>query len=331
MSKKRSFYRKIILSIGLLLLHPQIRAETLRVLIEGSQEISLEHTENTPLRLSYWNSALIFLSGDDRFFRGIELELTVPQEYLNYRGSLGIALYGDLQTIPSPGIADLDAQQIFFEPLPNKLSVIYQISLKNRSGLRTTPYTTVLSTVVPPSAFPLLFRLMPVIKGLSESMETLAFYLRAKPLFTDEGAVRFIFQYPEQPPRGTFTVLVDDRVVEDPQEELLLKEGEHSLVILSEDYRNESKRFQVERAQILDLRVELQDPTPLLIFEAPANTRIYLDDEIIRNRSIPYPVEPGPHTIRFQIGDYSVVKSMTLQKGKTYRVALQVALNISEE
>jgi hypothetical protein len=127
--------------------------------------------------LSYTDSSLIQIEGDTRFFRGIQLELSAPQNYLPYRGSLAVAVYGALNNIPSIGIVDLECRRLGFSPLPAKLQTIYQIPLKPDHGLRTSPYATVLTDVVNPSSFPLLFRLMPVIKGISTVMERMAFNL----------------------------------------------------------------------------------------------------------------------------------------------------------
>jgi hypothetical protein len=142
--------------------------------------------------------------------------------------------------------------------------------------------------------------------------------------------VRIIPRYPENLAPRPFTALIDDEVVEQPQETRLLKEGEHSLVIISNDYRNESRRFVIERGKILDLSIPLRDTTPLVYFEAPDNALILFDGETVDPSRQPISVEPGPHEVQFQVGDYSMVKSLTVLRGKTYRVALAVDLSVSE-
>jgi hypothetical protein len=180
-----------------------------------------------------------------------------------------------------------------------------------------------------PSSFPLLFRVMPLIKGLTDEIEALRFVLTIKPILSDEGAVRVAFRYPENLPDKPFTLLIDDEVIDRPREERVLREGEHNLVILSNNYRNENRVFMVERGKILELGITLQDPTPLVIFEAPENVRIFFDNTPV-NPGKPLPVEPGAHEVRFQLSDYAVIKPLTVQKGKTYRVAMSVDLTITE-
>jgi hypothetical protein len=305
-------------------------AESLRVLIAGDLAVSQDNPEGASIALSYIESAVIHLGEDLRFFKGIELELTVPQNYLPYRGSLAVALYADLDKSPESGVADLEAQRLSFEPIPNKIQTVYQIPLRAGHGLRPTPYVSIPAGLIPPSSFPVLFRLTPVIKGLSEEIESMRFQLNVKPLLSDEGGVRINPRYPEQLPGRPFTVLLDDEVIDNPQDERLLKEGEHHLLILSDDYRNESRRFLIERGKILDLTINLQDPTPLVIFEAPENALIFFDGKPVAHNAGAIPAEPGTHEVQFRMSDYSIIRSLSVQKGKTYRVALAVDVTISE-
>jgi hypothetical protein len=305
-------------------------AESLRVMLSGNLEVSLDAAGGISTPLAYNESALILLDQDIRFFKGIELEFVVPQSYLPYRGSLAIALYGELNQTPEIGIADIEGRQLCFEPIPNKIQTVYHLPLREDHGLRTTPYVTVPTGVIPPASFPVLFRILPVIKGLGEQIETMRFTLNVKPILSDEGAVKIVPRFPENLRDKPFTALIDDVLVERPGEERFLKEGEHHLVILSNDYRNESRIFMVERAKVLDLVVNLQDPTPLVVFEAPENALIYFDDQLIDSSLTPLPVEPGLHEVKFQLSDYAVVKPLKVQKGKTYRVVMSVDVQISE-
>jgi hypothetical protein len=307
-----------------------LEAEPLRIINAGNLLVSLNNPEGVSIPLSYVDSAVLVLDQEVRFFRGIELEFTAPQNYLAHQGSLAVAMYADLSKVPEPGVADLEGRQISFEPIPNKIQTIYQIPIRQNHGLRPTPYGSIPAGVIPPASFPVLFRILPVIKGLSEKVETMRFQLSVKPIPSNEGAVKFSPKYPDQLPGKPFTLLIDDEVVERPQEERVLKEGEHHLVILSNDYRNESRSFMIEQGKILDLSIVLQDPTPLIIFEGPENASIFFDNIRIENTQKPYPTEPGPHEARFQLNDYSVTKKLNIQKGKTYRVGLTVDVTVFE-
>ena len=322
--------RSCVLVIFLFSLSIQLKAEPLRVYIAGEAEISLNNPEGTSVSLSYNDTVLINVSGDLRFFRGLQLELTAPQSLIGYPGSLATALYANLDGIPRNGVVDLYAQQMSFEALPNNILNIWQVPLRPSHGLRSSPYVTVATDIIPPLSFPMLFRLMPVIKGIGQELERMVFDLHVKPILSDEGAVKLNFTYPEQLRERPIAVLINDEVIDSYDDELLLKEGEHHLLILSEDYRNLSRRFIVERAKTLNLHIELQDPTPLLIFEHPEGTQVFIDSVQVIDTQIPYPVEPGLRQVRFVMNDYSIVRPLAVQRGMSYRVSMSVDLSITE-
>jgi hypothetical protein len=307
-----------------------VEAESIRVMIAGEAEISPDRPEGTTVLLSYLDSVVIRLRGEPRFLRGIQLDLTAPQGFLAYRGSLASILYSNLRGNLALGIADLDAQQLSFEALPNRILNTWQIPMLPSHGLRNSPYVTIPTDIVNLNSFPIIFRLMEVTKGITPELETMVFRLQIRPILSDEGAVRINFTYPDQMPVRPVIVLVNDVLIVNPREELFLREGDHNLVILSEDYRNESRRFKVERAKVLDLIIELQDPTPLLLFEHPEGARVFVDNREVNDTRSPYSVQPGPHEIRFQMNNYSIIRPISVQKGKTYRIALSVDVDISE-
>ena len=172
---------------------------------------------------------------------------------------------------------------------------------------------------------------MQVNKGLPDEFENMTFNLTVRPILGDEGAVRLVPRFPPQLRNRPFTVLINDEVVNNISEQILLREGEHHLVVLSDDYRNESRRFFVEKARIIDLILELQDPTPIIVFEGPQNAHISLNNTQIVNINEPITIEPGTHEVKYQIGDYTLIRSINIQRGKNYRIAMAVDLTIQEE
>jgi len=324
--------RRALILLTLCLLYPVINiySDSFRTVVEDNFEVSHERPAGSSATLGINSSVIFSLGGEVRFLRGIELEITAPQGWLSYRGALVMTAYNSINPQATSGIADMYGTRIAFEPLPSKLQIVYQIPIRQSHGLRTTPYVTVPTGVILPSTFPLLFSLSPVLKGLTNEFENLAFQITVRPILSEEGAVRIIPRFPPELRNRPITVLINDNVINSISEPVFLREGEHHLLVLSDDYRNESRRFVVERAKVLDLVVELQDPSPILIFEAPQNTQIFLDNVPVTRSREPVKAEPGQHEVRFQIGDYTVIRTLNIQRGKTYRVALEVDLTIDE-
>jgi len=318
--------------LAVLLLVPclSLHAETFRTSVEGSIEIS-PNSQEAVIPLGIHSSVLITLGADARFLRGIEIEITAPQNWLPYRGSLLMTIYNNLNPQTAIGVSDIEGTRLVMDSLPSRLRILYQIPIRTQHGLRTTTSAIVLSSVIQQTAFPILFRLTQASKGLPDEFEGIMFSLTARPILSDEGAVRLIPRFPPQLRNRPFTVLIDDNVISNTSDQIMLKEGEHHLVILSDDYRNESRRFVVERAKVVDLTIELQDPTPIIMFEGPQNSQVFLNNNPVSRNKEPITVEPGIHEIKFQVGDYTVTRSLNVQRGKTYKVALAVDLTVQEE
>jgi hypothetical protein len=311
---------------------PASFSEDLRIVPAGSLEAVLGGGDS--VSVPYNGAVLVFLGADQRFFRGLEVEIRSPPEWLSHQGSLVIDAYASLDRppgeIPAGGGAwDIAGDRFLSEALPGKRQIVYQIPLRQDHGMRANPYTMV-TPVLPASSFPVLFRLLPAIKGISAELGRMRFLFAVRPILGDEGAVRISFRYPRQLPDRPFTLLIDNQVINPPVTELLLTEGEHHLLVISDDYRNENRLFLVERARVLDLDIELQDPTPLMYFEAPKEAAIFLDDKPVERGSMPLPVEPGAHEVRFQVSDYSITRHIQVQRGKTYRVAVTVDVDLAE-
>ena len=325
--KGAGIFLAVCLLFPVISLHP----ESFRTIVENTIEVTPERPAGGSAVIGINSAVLINLGAEARFLRGVEIEISAPQAWLPYRGSIVMAIYNNISPQTASGIADIFGSQIAFDPLPGRIQTIYQIPIRQNHNLRTTTSVTVPTGIIQPVSFPILFRLMPVIKGLSNELERMTFNLTARPIIGDEGAIRLIPRFPPQLRNRPFTVLINDTVVENITEQILLREGEHHLVILSDDYRNESRRFVVERARVVDLIIDLQDPTPIIIFEGPQNARLFLNNTPVFRYNEPVMVDPGIHEIRFIVGDYTITRTINVQRGKTYRVALAVDLTIHEE
>ncbi len=306
-----------------------VSAESFRAAIAAKVTLDSSIPQGESCYLAYTDSALIAFAGDIRFTRGIEIELRIPQEYMKYRGSLALGFYTSLNPPPELGVVDLSAQNLIFDTLPAKLQNVYQIPLRKEHGLKASPYVTIPKLELKAASFPLLLRIMPVMKGLPDEIESFRFQIGVKPILSDEGALRFGLIFPESKPNGEVLVRVDDELI-DPNSELLLKEGAHLLTVSSEAYRLESRRFHIDRARVTELQVELQDATPEVIIEAPANARISINGISLESGITALRLEEGDYEFRMDIDDYAISRTVSLIKGRQYRIALSLDLTVTE-
>ncbi len=303
-------------------------AEPFRVRDVTVVTISAESASQTA-QIGFNDALVIVLPEEPLFLRGIELEMKIPQVLLSYRNSIGYAVYENVSPLPSADIIDYSGDRVCLEPLPARLNFVLQIPTDPGYAQKTTPYVTVLGTVTPNTDGSVFFRLLPVMKGLPENVENLVFTVEVKPILKNEGIFELDFTYPDE---NVFpvSVSIDEKPVKDYSKGLILTPGMHHLSVVSDNYRNEMRVFNIEQAKTTKLNVELKDISPLITFVAPENTLIYVNDSQITATDSPVKVSAGENIVRFVVGDYEVKKAVHVQTGKEYVVSLTIDVQITE-
>ncbi len=321
---------RITLTCSLLFLaFARLPAESFRVRSLTPTLVDSRKTDPTSAQLGYNDAIGIAFPKEATFLKGVEIEIKIPQDIVAYRNSMAYGVYRQVRPAPQAQSIDYQADRIDLQPLPSRLSFVLQIPLRADHGLKSGPYATVVPFVHDPRNGPLLFRLLPVMKGLPENIESLAFGVKIKPILANEGGFRLSVTYPDGHAKP-LTVRVDERLIEDPAAMLVLAPGNHHLSIVSQDFRNEVRMFTVEIAKITELSVALQGTAPRLLLEAPENAVIMVDGVPVANPREPREFEPGEHTIEFKIGDYAITRQIFAERGKDYTVSMLIDVNVVE-
>jgi hypothetical protein len=263
------------------------------------------------------------------FIRGVEIEIKSPQDIIAFRNSMGFAIYRQCQPFPSAKVIDYDAEQILLQSLPPKLSFVLQIPLQKNNGLKSGPYSTVLPYIHDASKGPVLFRLLPVMKGLPDNIESMKFTVKIRPILTDEGGMSLKIAYPDDKPKQV-VIRVDENLVTNPDATLILPPGDHHLSIVSDDYRNEVRVFTVDSARITDVSVSMKDTTPRLNLVVPETAIVQIDGNPVESIKGSIVMVPGDHTIAFRIGDYEVSRVLAVEKGKDYTMTMIIDVTVTE-
>jgi hypothetical protein len=327
----KTYARRAGAFLCLMFLNAALYAENFRVFVKDRIEVSADVPDGASVPMIFSDSVLIFLSKDTRFVSGLEFELTAPPAWLSFPESIALGIYSNLNNVPDNGFADIECTPLLFEPAPSKIHSVYQLPIRERHNLRGTPYASIINTLVLPENLPLLFRLMPIAKGWNDEIAAFRFQLKVKPVFSDEGTLIINIHRPEIRPNGAYIVMIDEHVVENPAAERFIKEGEHNLTVTSSDYRSENRRLIIERGRTYNISITLRDLTPLIVFEAPEQARLFLDGVLVKRTAAPLAIEPGPHEIRALISDYTIIKNVMIENGKTYRAVFSVDMLIYED
>ncbi len=317
-------------ALSILVAHAQ--AEDLRALVAGVAVISPENADGTRMAIGFDESVAVVMPKDSPFVQGFEIEIRSPQAVIAAPGGFAYELWRRLDPSPDRKRVDYSGERILMQPLPARAGYAIQIPIKADNAIKPSPYATLIPALVEQRDFPFLFKLVPISKGLSSDVESAKFQVRVRPLLSDEGALSINLRYPEGAAEHyPLDATVDDKKV-DPSQPILLNSGAHKLGISSEAYRDESRSFAVEQGRTLELVVELQDTTPVLIVEAPDSAIVTIDGATMDQVAKPeMTVEPGEHTAICRIGDYTLTRKFTANRGKSYKLVLEIDLQVQED
>jgi hypothetical protein len=310
-------------------------AEDIRTIVASTVTLSPETPDGTKLSIAYNEAVAIVYPKDSPFIQGFEIEVKSPQVALSMPGALAYELWRRIDPLPDKNRYGYTGERIITQPMPARASLVIQVPVRKDHGLKSSPYSTLIPTVVEQKDFPFIFRFDQVIKGMPSDLENAQFQVRVRPLLTDEGALRLLIRYPDGTERSPVVVTLDDKRLPDGhyidgKEALTLKSGPHYLRVSSDLFRDESRSFTLDQGHTLDLAIDLQDTTPLVTIEAPDSAQLSIDGQKISRDKPSIAVDPGEHSVSCRIGDYVVTRKFTAFRGKTYHIVLSVDLQVQE-
>ena len=274
------------------------------------------------------NDALfVTLPEDLTYVSGVELNLKIPEEIITWRDSVAYMLYEKLNPKPNETNQSYYGERVHVATIPGNFSLTIYVPISEEFSIKDNPYSVKLP--IQNSDSGIFLRFMMVMKGVPESLENAILEITAKPVLKNKGALALSVS-PDSTEEKKYSVFIDDAPISDYKNKLL-STGEHHLSIVSDSYRNELRTFRIEQAKTTSLSVSLRGIEPLLKILCPKDTLVFLDGNQIAVSGEAIQVTQGEHTIRFILGDYEVVKTVSVQNGRTYSVNLNIDATISEE
>ena len=313
------------LSVSLLLRGITAPAETFRVratipiaLSEPTTEIKTTATMNDALSIT--------LPKDMTYVSGIELRFKIPELVAAWRDTIAYSLYDGITPRPTEQTVDYEGTRISVNTFPGKLSHIVYIPLSENIEIKQSPYHDKIAVIPDTRDGTVFFRMQLAMKGVPEDFENAIFDVTAKPVLLNKGKLNLTITEPDGA-HNAYTVTVDEK----PFTGDLLAVGEHHLSITSDEYRNEVRTFRIEQAKTTALTVTMRGIEPSVKIIAPENAQVFFDGEPVTNAKDEITVTQGDHTVRFVIGEYEVVRTVSVVNGRTYTVNLSVDAVVTED
>lgn len=305
-------------------------SEGLRTNVVAIVSLSSEESEGQTVNLRYNDAVAVIYPADPTFIQGVEFELRIPKGFQGSESSVSWSVFSRVYPAPSLERLDYSAELISTQSLPARVSLNLILPTIDRHGIKSGPFASLVPMVVGADRFPLIFKLSPIGKGFSPSMESTEFKLVVRPVLRDEGGLRVSVSFSDGSDRAAASVYVDDKRAEAPDGVILAKKGTHVIRVSAEGYREEILTIAVVAGKVNTLSISMTPNAPLLVFQAPAGAYVAIDGQAVSQGELTgLTVEPGEHTLLVKIGDYSMTRKFMALRGKVYTVVLSVELEIS--
>ena len=314
-------------------------AETFRVaqchIIELSEDTSFSATKKIGLN----DAVAVYIPEERLFLEGIEFKMDIPEDIAMWRDCCGAYIYDGIRPAPKAQQIDYSGSKIFFGVVPGKLSWILQLPLTKTAQFKTNQYTKTIETIPSAQGNFVFLRLQQIMKGVPDEVMNGKITITVRPILSDKGLLKIKLTTPdvseqkEDIPEENISIFIDNNpyLAQDAQKGFVLGTGVHNVNVISENYRTEVRKVRIDQAKTTELEISLKSIEPTVIITAPEGATVYLDDEMFEDLGKEVVIPEGDHKIRCGIGDYEIVRSLSVTKGRSYKVNLTIDLQISED
>lgn len=305
-----------------------VNAESFRT--HGTNIISLENSfDKKTTEAGINDCAVIRLPEDTTFIEGLEINIKVPKEVAEWRDCVAWSLLSSITPEPQEKTIDYNGIRAVTGTF-DSLSLNLIVPLKARNSIKKDAYSRLVDFIPNNKDSFVFLRFQLVMKGVSESILNSRFSISAKPILIDKGTITVKALTSDGSQPQPYTVFVDGKQVEIDSNGLLADTGTHNLSIVSDSYRNEVRTITVEQAKNTETVISLRDIKPVIRLVAPEKTRIFFDDAEYVAPVEPFSTTQGDHTVKFLVGDYEIVRSITVSDGRSYNISINLEAQVTE-
>jgi hypothetical protein len=268
--------------------------------------------------------------GEERdFLRGVEIEVTLPEEVSLYTGTYAVFVYNKVTPAPDVNTTSYQGSLLFFKVIEERRRLFIQLPLDSAAGFPGVPDTYVHKTPLRQADFPLIFAVLPIMKGIPEQASRALFHAEVHPLFKNMG--KLIISLPEGENAASTRVFIDEKAQNFAAGGILLEPGIRKVRLEKTGYAPFSATVGIDRGKTAVMEASFAKNESRLRINAPEGTRAFLDGQAVTLDTTEIPVESGDHTLSMKLGDYQINKRFTVEPGKNYSVSVSLDILINED
>lgn len=278
------------------------------------------------------DAVAIMLPESMEYIDGLEIMFEIPEEIALQKSCCEFSIYDFVQPEPKSDQIDYTGNRIFRGVIPGKLSWIVQIPFSQNNNLKSNQYTTKIGEIPDLEENYIFIKLRQLIKFLPGELEKYEITVTIKPIFSNKGKLKLALNCPDENMESC-AIYIDDYAynMNTIKNGILLDSGIHSISIISEYYRTEVRKIRIDQAKETSISINMKSIDPTLLVIAPGGVKVYIDDDVCKNIGKEFIISEGKHKLRFKVGDYEVIRTFIVTKGKSYKANISIEFDVQEE
>ena len=294
-----------------------------------------DETESHTINLGMMEALHVDLAENRYFLEAIEMEISLPENVAEHGPAIAYTFYKDVSPEPTSTEIDYSASKINLDTFAYRKSYHFTIPVSKNYKKKVDPYTTNIDLPFDFQLEDIFMRLHIIMKGIPDALYDSFVTVTLKPVFNNKGLLDLSVLYPEKITENfedyPYLVFIDEEPIDFTGEPVLLDKGQHHLAVSSDDFRNNVQTFDISRATVTNIDVQLQDIVPLIKITCPKDTVLQLNDMQYDDFTNPIEVTPGTHNLVFTVGDYEILRTIDVVNARTYNVRLDFDITVTEE
>lgn len=295
--------------------------------------ININDASDTPVaefRMNIEDIFAVTLDPDSVFIKGYEVEIRMSSELRKYGNSFAFIIYSGTSPEINNGIGTYYGAKYDSVILPETARYFIRIPYREKLDTEKDPYTTVFSKLTSDSSYPMMFTILPMMKGFPSSLYSSNFDIRVSPIFHESGILNLEIKVPEGLDESLTELLLDGSKTA-IKKEYKLASGEHSLEISIPGGKSINRNFTITAGAGSVIKAEIEKLESKATINVPENTIVYMDGEKLElSDGNVMNIEPGEHLVLFKIGDYKISKKFEIQPGKDCKISLFLDIFVEE-
>ena len=325
--------KKLLLSVIIFSLTVNAFTQSFRINKTKFVNLTKDVEFSSSVKMNINDALVVFIPEERPYMNGIEIKISIPEKVAITRNSCQLELYDSVKPAPSSDQIDYSGNKIFQGIIPGKFTWIVQIPFTAESKkIRTHQYTTKIDSIPDLKNNYLFIRLNQLLPKSDETLSDAEFMMTVSPVFANNGSLSLSILADGQK-INRCSILIDDVPynLESCINGITLSSGLHTVAVISEQYRTEVRTVRIEQTRLTNLTIILKSIEPTLIVTAPNNVSVFIDGNQCNSTGKEFFITEGDHNLKFKIGNYELMRTINVVKGKTYKVELTFDVQITEQ